>query len=445
MSTPIIITRTSSSKTSEIITKNTRDPSFSSFLDGAEETFVLKLGGGGATQDHNFVGKKKSDDREIDVFDAEKYFNEGLTNHATPKAVGAKILSKKDEPVEIFAGKEKGTKSNGTLSLRSESSSNSRSTLLLQTNSKKQHHLKKPANYKKGFLATIGCNCSCTDKNSVVIENGKSRQENHKTRDHLVRKSLSEYTCVRFEESELRVSSEGHFSFPVFNSKNGKPQDNGKKKKNNNNNSCLSLEEKLTMMNWDADQETKIPQISRTDNDSDSDASSDLFEIESLSKGNSSYLSRQASDGLSCVTPTNCYAPSEASIEWSVVTASAADFSAISDSEELKYSNSKTGSKEVVPKVVRPSILSGCKSDKAVGVVGDAHNNNNNNNNRSNEQLGNISNSRRHLVGESLIQPLTRFHEEIKVAGFDSRIRRQSFDARVLSRPGTAAAHLLYT
>ncbi|KAL9149332.1 hypothetical protein ABFS82_12G103000 [Erythranthe guttata] len=419
MSTPIIITRTSSSKTSEIITKNTRDPSFSSFLDGAEETFVLKLGGGGATQDHNFVGKKKSDDREIDVFDAEKYFNEGLTNHATPKAVGAKILSKKDEPVEIFAGKEKGTKSNGTLSLRSESSSNSRSTLLLQTNSKKQHHLKKPANYKKGFLATIGCNCSCTDKNSVVIENGKSRQENHKTRDHLVRKSLSEYTCVRFEESELRVSSEGHFSFPVFNSKNGKPQDN--------------------------DQETKIPQISRTDNDSDSDASSDLFEIESLSKGNSSYLSRQASDGLSCVTPTNCYAPSEASIEWSVVTASAADFSAISDSEELKYSNSKTGSKEVVPKVVRPSILSGCKSDKAVGVVGDAHNNNNNNNNRSNEQLGNISNSRRHLVGESLIQPLTRFHEEIKVAGFDSRIRRQSFDARVLSRPGTAAAHLLYT
>ncbi|KAL7132862.1 hypothetical protein ABFS83_12G103200 [Erythranthe nasuta] len=416
MSTPIIITRTSSSKNSEIITKNNRDPSFSSFLDGAEETFVLKLGGGSATQDHNFVGKKKSDDREIDVFDAEKYFNEGLTNHATPKAVGAKILSKKDEPVEIFAGKEKGTKSNGTLSLRSESSSNSRSTLLLQTNPKKQHHLKKPANYKKGFLATIGCNCSCTDKNSVEIENGKSRQENHKNRDHLVRKSMSEYTCVRFEESELRVSSEGHFSFPVFNSKNGKPQDNG-------------------------DQETKIPQISRTDNDSDSDASSDLFEIESLSKGNSSYLSRQASDGLSCVTPRNCYAPSEASIEWSVVTASAADFSVISDSEELKYSNSKTGSKEVVPKVVRPSILSGCKSDKAVGVVGDAHNNNN----RSNEQLGNISNSRRHLVGESLLQPLTRFHDEIKVAGFDSRIRRQSFDARVLSRPGTGAGHLLYT
>ncbi|CAB4264614.1 unnamed protein product [Prunus armeniaca] len=58
-------------------------------------------------------------------------------------------------------------------------------------------------------------------------------------------------------------------------------------------------------------------------NESDSDASSDLFEIESLTGKANPFLARQASDAATsgCMTPTTCYAPSEASIEWSVVTA----------------------------------------------------------------------------------------------------------------------------
>lgn len=77
-------------------------------------------------------------------------------------------------------------------------------------------------------------------------------------------------------------------------------------------------------------EEIKFSATSHGDNyfEIESDASSDLFEIESLrgkGKGNP-FLARQDSDAASsCVTPI-AYAPREASIEWSAVTASAADF-----------------------------------------------------------------------------------------------------------------------
>ncbi|CAM8876654.1 unnamed protein product [Rhodiola kirilowii] len=58
-----------------------RDPSFSSYLSGAEEGFVLALvkqscGGKAAAAD---------DDGEIGVFGAEKYFNESLDDDKKPK------------------------------------------------------------------------------------------------------------------------------------------------------------------------------------------------------------------------------------------------------------------------------------------------------------------------------------------------------------------------
>lgn len=488
-----VITLTSASKTGishpPEISKNIREASFSSYLEGAEDAFVLKLGGAttqglsssiSTPHDHIFLGKNRTDDREIDVFDAEKYFNEGL-NHS-PK-VGAKNLSshhqhKKDDPSEIFVIKEQPP--TAALSIRSESSWNSRSALL-HTVPRNQQIRK--AN-KKSFLASIGCNCYCTDKNSTDIDdyvgqnfsskststglvNGKSKQGD-KTSDHLVKKPQSDYNCVKFDEPELRVNSEGHFSFPVFNSKTGnqaakmqlQEKDEAAKRKSlevfgspipENGKNCLSIGKKLTMMTWDAiapgvAEEIKIPSISsEMHNDSDSDASSDLFEIESLSKGNP-FLSREASDGLSgCITPTTCYAPSEASIEWSVITASAADFSILSDSEELTSTatmacpkkvglNSKIGSFKEIPKL-RPSILSGCKSQKAVRVAGDAH--------RPNEQ--GFSHARSHLKVESFT-PMTRFQDESKLVGFDAKSRQQSFDKRVLSQSRSgSAAHLLYT
>ncbi|PIN17152.1 hypothetical protein CDL12_10174 [Handroanthus impetiginosus] len=429
------------------ITKNLRNSSFSSYLDGSDKTLVLKLespsthgfsSSFSTPHDNVFLRKNTTDDHEIDVFDAEKYFNDELD--LCPK-VSCKNLStdnhKNDDSFETLAIKEK-----PALSIRSESSWNSRSALLNRI-TRNQRPRK---GHKKSFLATFGCNCSCVDMNSVDIDDhkgencsvyGKSKQED-KNNDHLVRKSKSDYSSVKFDEPKLRIQTtkmqlqEGEDaakkSLEVF----GSPVlENGKK---------------LTMLScWDAisPEEIKIPSIATEMNndDDDSDTSSDLFEIESLSKGNP-FLSREASDSLSgCITPTTCYAPSEASIEWSVITASAADFSVLSDSDELGSTittipcpqkvavNPKVISFKEIPKI-RPGILSGCKSQKAVSVAGGAY--------RANEQ--GFSNARK------LSTPMTRFHDEHKLAGFDARNRRQSFDARVLPQSRTGnAAHMLYT
>ncbi|CAH2045688.1 unnamed protein product [Thlaspi arvense] len=76
-----------------------------------------------------------------------------------------------------------------------------------------------------------------------------------------------------------------------------------------------------------------------------SDSSSDLFEIENLTGKPKPCLTRQGSDAAS---PTR-HAPSEVSIEWSIVTASSADFSVMSEcatspvyKQRLKHTNSST-------------------------------------------------------------------------------------------------------
>lgn len=425
-----VITLTSSSKTGlsspPETTKNVREPSFSSYLDGPETTFVLKLGGLSPSistpHDHILLAKNTTDDREIGVFDAEKYFNEGLNR--TPKVCPKELSSphhKKDAPTEVLAIKEHPPTA-PLSSIRSESSWNSRSALL-HTISRNQKPTK--AN-KKSFLATIGCNCSCADNystetndcveetSSIKSSNTAKSRKGDKTSDHMVKKPNS-------DSKFGRVNSEGHFTFPVFTPK----KDEAAKRKPLEVYGSPAMEKKVSMMAWDAispsvSEEIRIPSISsEMHNDSDSDSSSDLFEIESLTKGNP-FLSRQESVG---------YAPSEASIEWSVITASAADFSVLSDSEEFTVPcpkkggiNSKLGSLKEIPKL-RPSILSGCKNHRAVSVAGDAH--------RPIEQ--DTSNARKSIT---LIS---------KVAIFDAKSRTQSFDARILSqkRPGNSA-RLLY-
>ncbi|KAL3501406.1 hypothetical protein ACH5RR_035855 [Cinchona calisaya] len=180
----------------------------------------------------------------------------------------------------------------------------------------------------------------------------------------------------------------------------------------------MKLERSLNMFTWD---HAIVPQVedntansSGMYNDTDSDASSDLFEIESFSTNPSQYLTRQAS--ARSITQTTCYAPSKASIEWSVVTTSAAGFSVISDSEELRTTatkanphgvNSRTKPGRDVPKR-RSGILSGCHSQKAVRVVDDVH--------RTSEKTS----PGRHQKPEFLM-PMTRFHAESELARFDKR------------------------
>ncbi|XP_073135785.1 protein PHYTOCHROME KINASE SUBSTRATE 1-like [Henckelia pumila] len=471
-----------------------RDSSFSSYLDGVEETFVLELRASKRDNHAYNLGRtiRTTEDREIDVFDAKKYFNEGTANYNSPIQVGNRDESKKDDPIQVLlpVTKDPDQVAAATPSVRSESSSWNSGSGMLHCGPKNQKAKKMK---RKSFLANIGCSCSCSDKNSV--ETGDFDRDINcsiKSGSNLVKTCSDPYSVkikslslehdsrAKFPESEMK--EQGHFSFPVFNSKAGNQAaarimqtqaeelDDAPKRKSldvfaspilGRGKNSLSLDKKLSMLTWDAlvpggvtEEIKNIPPICsdlNNDSDSDSDDSDDLFEIQSLSKGNS-FLSRQASGGLSgCITPRNCYAPSEASIEWSVVTASAADFSVFSDFEELRSTtatatstattstvtvtpnhprkpcpNPRNSPLKQVPKR-RTGILSGCKSEKAVRVAGDAH--------KSHDHKG-TSNTRNPLKSDT----------SSKVPGFDPRKRQQSFEACVVSQPHAgAAAHLLYT
>ncbi|KAL0408688.1 UNVERIFIED_CONTAM: protein PHYTOCHROME KINASE SUBSTRATE 2 [Sesamum radiatum] len=124
--------------------------------------------------------------------------------------------------------------------------------------------------------------------------------------------------------------------------------------------------------------------------------------------------------------------PSEASIEWSVITANAADFSILSDSEQPKSTisaissttakmlhaqsvslSSKNGRFKEMPKR-HSSILSGCKNQKSVRVAGDAH--------IPNEE-GFSSGARRHLMKSKSFKPMGTFHDGNMAGFFDARSR----------------------
>ncbi|KAJ8536251.1 hypothetical protein K7X08_034652 [Anisodus acutangulus] len=160
---------------------------------------------------------------------------------------------------------------------------------------------------------------------------------------------------------------------------------------------AVNLDRKLSMLTWDAIPKSQnLPTTtngsSTACDDMASDASSDLFEIENISGSGYGLVDVQTSGDYmssSCMSPTTEYAPSKASIEWSVVTASAADYlSVISDYDEKNFgiggytssrnaANRTTTNKNPVGKEVqktRPSTrLLGCKSHKAVNVAETVH------------------------------------------------------------------------
>ncbi|KAL3654228.1 hypothetical protein CASFOL_003909 [Castilleja foliolosa] len=335
------------------------------------QSFVLKLKSKNTHNDHIFLDKSKSNDKELDVFAAEKYFNEVDNN--SPKLVVSKNLqtdhhAKKDElPLDIFGNKPKPAKTT-TKSIRSESSWNSRCSLL-QTVPKNQQP--KRIN-KKSFFACN--NCSCVGKKSVDVDKNKT--------GHFV----TDYGSVKLNEPEHEKIKPGpHFTFPIFNrDQPGKIKTRVEEKDiiftkrskslkvfdgPENRELGSGLEKKLAMMTW------TIPSISsemRDDESDVSDASSDLFEIESLTRNGphtDPWKGAAASEGCKSPTVMTSYAPSEASVEWSVMTASVADFGELNGSD-LNPSNNpgpkKIGSFKEMPRLRTSGILSGCTSKKAI-------------------------------------------------------------------------------
>ncbi|XP_050277081.1 protein PHYTOCHROME KINASE SUBSTRATE 1-like [Quercus robur] len=453
---------------------NLRDASFSSYLNGSEEIFIRKLAESSGSlvpvitteEQQTQMGTKKEDEEEIGVFGAEKYFNGVMDDESASTASmssARKYQHKKEEGDEIGTRKYKVQPQ--TPSVHSESSWNSQSALL-QVGLKNPSRTKAEKVRRKRILAIL---CKCSDKDAVeireqvgeisfnksatpsVVQGKANKREPRKTElelvdavqvhtPHLDNKVEEEMHSHELDELGIGLNRENCFTFPTLNSGVGtmpikcQVQEELEKIPRKSlevfgspvlerRNKSLSLERRLTMLSWDAaprveDHEFSVPSGVNY-NDTESDASSDLFEIESLTGKANPFLARQASDATSgCVTPTTCYAPSEASIEWSVVTASAADVSVMSDCEELRPTktvssaiiDAKTKTNKEIQKR-RSGILLGCKSHKAVRVAGDAY--------KTIEKANVYPQMQRSLDS---FTPVTRFQAETKLTGFNSSV-----------------------
>ncbi|KAI3720236.1 hypothetical protein L6452_21149 [Arctium lappa] len=349
------------------------DASFSAYLN--DNATVLKL-----THPPRINTKKKVEDGEIGIFGAEKYFKGAMDEQLprTPQPIkpanyDTKNLQAKDEePPKLKA-------ESATPSVRSESSCNSQSGLLVNNGGNQRVHRsrREKSSTVKSLLASLGCNCN--DKASVTIT------------ENQVHVAKPPAKAGDFDD-KMNKKREDCFAFPVLNArlavKTAIPEEveggvtRIKTRRNTSEvygspilekgKKSFSLERKLTKLNWDG----VTPRAENIDisnnaegNDAASDASSDLFEIESFStNGNSSFLARQVSNGRSSnATLPNGYASSEASIAWSVVTASVTGFSIISD-----YEDTRTFKTHNMERMIKGTgILSGCNSHKSVRVAGE--------------------------------------------------------------------------
>ncbi|CAF2090622.1 BnaA06g33930D [Brassica napus] len=362
----VILTPSPSStpKTSFDFTKNTNNhslsvsvPSSSSYLRSKEEavTTTMKLIEPceplNMTKEVQELGDKTNkvmkapEDPEIGVFGAEKYFNGDMDSDQS-----SSVLSLTNTEVERFVveSKQSEKRSTGTPSVRSDSSWNSRSILLqnklvnscnssLQEKKHNSDHIPKVNNSKKSFISNLRCKCVCTDGNSVDVDDKIS---------------------VKIQKQEELVQRKAPEVF-------GSPLNIEKR---------VFVQKKLTVPQW----ESRIEE-----EDTKSDSSSDLFEIENLTGKPKPILARQGSDPAS---PT-CYAPSEVSIEWSIVTASAADFSVMSECATSPVRRNRSSQVPQIPTNTyidknapqrqkssssgRVGFLS-CKSHKSVMVSGDS-------------------------------------------------------------------------
>ncbi|XP_047322439.1 protein PHYTOCHROME KINASE SUBSTRATE 1-like [Impatiens glandulifera] len=351
-----------------------RNASFSSYLNSTEETFIKNLSD---SVRKPYPDGKKTEDGEIDVFEAEKYFNGAIDDHEQQSSKLSTIINgpNKHEPDQYSQNKQRTRVQFGTPSVNSESSWNS-SSVLLQPALKNQTPPLPPQmnknNNLKTLISNLRCNyCLCNDKNSVqVYETSKSINEKTTARDQSTQSSsyLSQsntksrtnpWLINRDQDQQQQQQTMQRKSLEVFG---------------------LSVERRIpvkpSVIVTHNQPSTSIQEPCMigqshdgTYDETGSDASSDLFEIESFT--------------TNTINTPKGYAPSEASVEWSVVTASMADFSALSDSEDARTMSFSSNTREMVSKQrnipaketerQRSGILLGCKNYKAVRVAEDAY------------------------------------------------------------------------
>ncbi|KAF5459745.1 hypothetical protein F2P56_019666 [Juglans regia] len=396
---------------------NLSNAALSSFLGTAGEGSVLKVA---KLMQHPFpatnpsrtapssrcVERTKTEEGEISVFGAERYFSMKL-DEDSPRSIdslASKHGLKKDYCVDLLNRKAKSR--TATPSLSSESSWNSQAALLPGFHRQPLQNTEKKVTRKMHFSGLI-CNRSCSVERS--LEHGGIHGIGIRKRaiqfDHNQVRQRFQVNDDLHSPTFGRSNREKYFSFPISSAgvqnSTAKSQFKVEKIKDeeprislevfgshimNKSDIAMNLERKLSILTWDAiPKSKKFSTTSGTEvvhGDMGSDASSDLFEIENLSGSENPVFTRQESDGMSsCITSTTKYEPSETSIDWSVVTASAAGFSANTafDEKRPEESNNIHGlakTKSIVDKVVRksrPSGLLGCKSQKAVSIAETAY------------------------------------------------------------------------
>lgn len=464
---------------SESSNTSLREASFSSYLNASEETYIRSLIESSQNQvvskdpqhDHLHSSRqKKVEDGEIDVFSADKYFSSKLdeernTSTRSRSAKFQQLENNEDHDIEqVFR-----VNSNKlmvhqyrTPSSQSELSSHSQSALLKRLHRSPSRNNGKARGKVMSFLS-----CSCCVRKSVDVHQEFSNQG---SRDGIsepltayskgihtrsIKTSLDTAEITRINKLRLDNNYDPFF-FPIPDSSSlaavNQPneiidveEEEARKSLEvfgfsdlEDGSKTFSLENRINMLSWDALPRATTEEIStsgapsETYKDTESDASSDLFEIECLSCTSNPVIQRPRlvpSEGTT--TPTTGYAPSEASIEWSVATASVADFSITSDSEDKRSSAlppatrrrmaSKTSSaakmsmnKEIQKPV--SSILLGCKSQKAVSVAQEVH--------RKSPSRGKSEGQKMHRFSDSFT-PLTRFQAEAKLPGYGHRQRQR--------------------
>ncbi|XP_055828136.1 protein PHYTOCHROME KINASE SUBSTRATE 3-like [Solanum dulcamara] len=383
---------------------NLRVESFSSYLKTGEDNFAFKASGTPVRDPtisfvfpqqpwfHNEkqLEQRKSKDGEISIFGADEYFNMQL-DYGVASPAGLKYRGRLNEGT-VDVPHLKHNSQSGTPSICSESSSWNSQNALLQNLRRNVVYPTKQKKIRIKFLPTFSCQGPCLDKKAVYVNESIGLGFSQPGSKHGLRSPfpLSSGPCgtevqTHWNDHNLSIEDQRK-SLEVFGS--------GKMRKGD---IAVNLERKLSMLTWDAI--PKAQNLPTTTNGSStacddmaSDASSDLFEIENISNSEYGLVNTQTSGDYmssSCMSPTTQYAPSEASIEWSVVTASAADYSSvISDYDEKNFgfggytssrsaANKTTKTKNPAGKQVQktcPSAgLLGCKSQKAVNVAETVH------------------------------------------------------------------------
>lgn len=332
---------------------------------------------------------------EIGVFGADKYFNMRLDC-----AARIKPENRNEVPVDVPV-----VKSNlrpGTPSISSEATSWNSKAALLRNLSQKIARTRPRKAIARRIFGSLGCGGPCLDKGAVhVAENrrediglaseekvsqpGSKRIDSNRFAFPILNPDDAQNVTVKKQlDHQEQLEDYPRRSLEVFGYDRMKKGD-----------IATNLARKLSMLTWDA-----IPKASTLPtttvgsttigDDMTSDASSDLFEIEDISGAGYPILTMEPADNMSasCMSPPTQYAPSEASIEWSVITASAADFSSvISDYDEkniaisgdMIQSNTVNRNSRIKSPLgkeaqkISPGGLLGCKSQKAVNVTETVH------------------------------------------------------------------------